>query len=83
MCTVPASRSTWKGGSSADLTARGQAPATAAAEGRKASTVSLHTDLAMAREEIKTLRAERDQFRTAMRQQLGHQLDQITDPHEI
>ncbi|MBO3676892.1 hypothetical protein J5X86_17915 [Streptomyces sp. NEAU-YJ-81] len=56
-----------------------QAPATAAAEGRKASTVSLHTDLAMAREEIKELRAERDQLRTAMRQQLGHQLDQISN----
>lgn len=54
-----------------------QAPVTAAAQGRTTSPASLHTDLAMAREEIKELRKERDQLRTAMRQQLGHQLDQI------
>ncbi|MGW6570511.1 DUF6262 family protein [Streptomyces sp. NPDC054975] len=55
------------------------APVTAAAEGRRASTTSLHTDLAMAREEIRGLRTERDQLRTAMREQLGYQLDQISN----
>ncbi|MFF3020922.1 hypothetical protein [Streptomyces sp. NPDC057939] len=33
----------------------------------------------MAREEIKGLRTERDRLRTAMQQQLGHQLDQISN----
>ncbi|MEU9230676.1 DUF6262 family protein [Streptomyces massasporeus] len=56
-----------------------QAPVVAAAQGRRARPASLHADLAMAREEIKELRAERDQFRVAMRQQLGHQLDQISN----
>ncbi|MFH9810968.1 DUF6262 family protein [Streptomyces olivaceus] len=54
-------------------------PVTAAAQGRRAGTASLHADLAMAREEIKELRAERDQLRGAIRQQLGHQLDQISN----
>ncbi|MEU9030932.1 DUF6262 family protein [Streptomyces sp. NPDC048383] len=57
-----------------------QVPVTETAEGRRASTTSLHTDLAMAREEIKGLRTEHDQLRTAMQQQLGHQLDQISNP---
>ncbi|MFJ4368847.1 DUF6262 family protein [Streptomyces chartreusis] len=56
-----------------------QTPVTAAVQGRSAGATSLHTDLAMAREEIKELRAERDQLRDAMRQQLGHQLDQISN----
>lgn len=43
------------------------------------SPVGLRTDLAMAREEIKELRVERDQLRAAMRQHLGHQLDQISN----
>ncbi|MFF3733404.1 DUF6262 family protein [Streptomyces sp. NPDC002476] len=54
-------------------------PVTAAPQGRRAGPTSLHADLAMAREEIKELRAERDQLRDAMRQQLGHQLDQISN----
>jgi hypothetical protein len=56
-----------------------QNPVTAAPQGRRAGSSSLHADLAMAREEIKELRAERDQLRGAMRQQLGHQLDQISN----
>ncbi|MFJ2008681.1 DUF6262 family protein [Streptomyces chartreusis] len=56
-----------------------QVPVTATAEGRRAGPASLHADLAMAREEIAELRAERDQLRIAMRQQLGHQLDQISN----
>lgn len=56
-----------------------QAPVTAAVQGRRASPASLHTDLVMAREEIKELRAERDQLRVATRQHLGHQLDQISN----
>ncbi|MEW1753460.1 DUF6262 family protein (plasmid) [Streptomyces caniferus] len=56
-----------------------QAPVTEAAQGRRASPASLHTDLAMAREEIKELRTERNQLRAAMRQHLGHQLDQISN----
>ncbi|MEH0450082.1 MULTISPECIES: hypothetical protein [unclassified Streptomyces] len=57
-----------------------QTAVTTAVQGRRAGPASLHADLAMAmaREEIKELRAERDQFRGAMRQQLGHQLDQIS-----
>ncbi|MEV5177588.1 DUF6262 family protein [Streptomyces flaveolus] len=55
-----------------------QTPVTAAVQGRRAGPASLRADLAMAREEIKELRAERDQLRGAMRQQLGHQLDQIS-----
>ncbi|MFF3958444.1 hypothetical protein ACFYY1_35300 [Streptomyces sp. NPDC001890] len=56
-----------------------QAPVTAAAQGRRARPASLQSDLAMAREEIKELRTERDQLRAAMRQHLGHQLDQISN----
>ncbi|WP_369387517.1 DUF6262 family protein [Streptomyces sp. CG1] len=56
-----------------------QAPSTGAAQGRRARPASLHADLAMAREEIKELRTERDQLRSALRQHLGHQLDQISN----
>ncbi|MEW2623659.1 DUF6262 family protein [Streptomyces sp. NPDC048106] len=56
-----------------------QTPVTAVVQGRRAGPASLHADLSMAREEIKELRAERDQLRGAMRQQLGHQLDQISN----
>ncbi|MFF2812544.1 DUF6262 family protein [Streptomyces sp. NPDC058000] len=56
-----------------------QAPVAAVAHGRQARPTSLHADLAMAREEIKELRTERDQLRSAMRQHLGHQLDQISN----
>ncbi|AEY93953.1 hypothetical protein SHJG_8688 [Streptomyces hygroscopicus subsp. jinggangensis 5008] len=56
-----------------------QDPVTAAVQGRNAGPASLRADLAMAREEIKELRAERDQLRAAIRQQLGHQLDQISN----
>ncbi|MGW0885567.1 DUF6262 family protein [Streptomyces sp. NPDC002671] len=55
-----------------------QARVTGVAEGRRASHGSLQADLAMAREEIKELRGERDRLRLAMRQQLGQQLDQIS-----
>ncbi|WP_326769027.1 DUF6262 family protein [Streptomyces sp. NBC_01591] len=58
---------------------QGQAPVSAAAQGRRERPAGLHADLAMARKEIKELRAERDQLRIAMRQQLGHQLDQISN----
>lgn len=47
------------------------------AAGLSPSTASLRTDLELARAEIKTLRAERDQLKTAVRHSLGQQLDQI------
>ncbi|MEU8976490.1 DUF6262 family protein [Streptomyces monashensis] len=56
-----------------------QAPVAAAAQGHRARPASLHADLAMAREEINELRTERDQLRSALRQHLGHQLDQISN----
>ncbi|MFF4227993.1 DUF6262 family protein [Streptomyces sp. NPDC001820] len=55
-----------------------QPPPPAQAAGGQASTASLRIDLAMAREEIKALRKECDRLQTSMRQNLGHQLDQIT-----
>lgn len=42
------------------------------------SAAGLRTDLALAREEIKDLRAERDKLRNHLRQQLGRQLDLLT-----
>ncbi|MEV5493633.1 hypothetical protein AB0L47_37685 [Streptomyces bobili] len=38
---------------------------------------AMQTDLALAREEIKALRGERDQLKAALRRQLGQQVDQI------
>lgn len=52
-------------------------PAVAQADGRRASTASLHTDLALVRQEIKALREERDRLRKAARQHLGDQLHHI------
>jgi chromosome segregation ATPase len=46
--------------------------------GHSPSTASLRTDLELARAQITALRAERDQLRTAMRQQLGRDLDGLT-----
>lgn len=46
--------------------------------GRSPSTASLRTDLELARTQITALRAERDQLRAAMRQQLGRDLDALT-----
>ncbi|MFJ6564503.1 hypothetical protein ACIQMV_32550 [Streptomyces sp. NPDC091412] len=37
----------------------------------------MQTDLALAREEIKALRGERDPLKAALRRQLGQQVDQI------
>lgn len=48
-------------------------------QGRQASPASLKTDLALAREEITSLRDERDRLREAVRQQLGQQLDQVSN----
>jgi chromosome segregation ATPase len=45
--------------------------------GRQASAGAMQTDLALAREEIKALRGERDQLKAALRRQLGQQVDQI------
>lgn len=42
------------------------------------SAAGLHTDLELARAEIVTLRAERDQLRAAMRQQLGRDLEALS-----
>ncbi|MER5359501.1 DUF6262 family protein [Streptomyces sp. NPDC002785] len=52
-------------------------PVVARSDGRQASPASLKSDLLMAREEITTLRQERDRLREAVRQQLGRQLDQV------
>jgi hypothetical protein len=46
--------------------------------GRVASQASLHTDLALAREEIKRLRAQIEQLRGKLRLSLGSQLDNLT-----
>lgn len=53
-------------------------PAADQRAGRSPSTASLRTDLELARAEITTLRAERDQLRVVMRQQLGRDLDALT-----
>ena len=42
----------------------------------RASTASLHTDLALARDEIKRLRSDKDKLRRNAQQLLGQQLDQ-------
>lgn len=54
-------------------------PVVARSDGRQASPASLKSDLMMAREEITTLRQERDRLREAVRQQLGQQLDQVSN----
>jgi len=54
-------------------------PAKARSQGRQTSLASLTTDLALAREEITALRDERDRLREAVRQQLGHQLGQVSN----
>lgn len=46
--------------------------------GLSASAASLRTDLELARQEITSLRAERDTLRAGLRTQLGRQLDQLT-----
>jgi hypothetical protein len=52
-------------------------PSTAAAPGRgePASQASLRTDLALARDEIRRLRAERDKLRARLRLQLGAEIE--------
>lgn len=47
--------------------------------GSSPSTASLQTDLALARAESGTLRAERDQLKAALQRRLGEQLDQLTN----
>ncbi|MFE2490179.1 DUF6262 family protein [Streptomyces mirabilis] len=54
-------------------------PVKARSQGRQTSPASLTTDLALAREEITSLRDERDRLREAVRQQLGQQLDQVSN----
>ena len=46
--------------------------------GRAASQASLHTDLALARDEIKRLRAQVEQLHDKLRRALGNQLDNLT-----
>jgi hypothetical protein len=53
-------------------------PVTPPSPGRAASQASLHTDLALAREEIKRLRAQVEQLRGKLRLSLGTQLDNLT-----
>jgi hypothetical protein len=53
-------------------------PVVAPPPGRVASQTSLHTDLALAREEIKRLRAQTDELRGKLRLSLGSQLDNLT-----
>ncbi|WP_236654826.1 DUF6262 family protein [Streptacidiphilus anmyonensis] len=59
------------------------APATARQDGRQASNAGLKAELAIARQEIGTLRNERDRLREAVRQQLGQQLDQVSNRHLV
>jgi hypothetical protein len=59
------------------------APVAAQQDGRQASSASLKADLAIAREEIAALRSERDRLRDAVRQQLGQQLDQVSNRHLV
>ncbi|WP_327425799.1 DUF6262 family protein [Streptomyces sp. NBC_01236] len=54
-------------------------PTKARSQGRQTSPASLKTDLALAREEITSLRDERDRLREAVRQQLGQQLGQVSN----
>jgi hypothetical protein len=50
-------------------------PVAAATEQAQPAPASLHTDLALARDQIRRLRAERDQLRHRLRLQLGAELD--------
>ncbi|PJJ03472.1 hypothetical protein BX264_3856 [Streptomyces sp. 2333.5] len=45
--------------------------------GNVASTAGLKTDLELARQEIASLRADRDKLKAALQRQLGQQLDQV------
>lgn len=47
------------------------------AQTTQASPAGLRADLALAREEIRRLRSERDQLQHVVRRHLGHQLDQL------
>jgi outer membrane protein TolC len=47
-------------------------------DGGVVSAASLRTDLELARQEIRDLRAERDKLRETIRRQLGQQLDTIS-----
>ena len=53
-------------------------PVTPPPPGRAASQASLHTDLALARDEIKRLRAQVEELRGKLRCALGTQLDNLT-----
>ncbi|MGA5100460.1 DUF6262 family protein [Streptomyces lavendulocolor] len=53
-------------------------PVRSRSDGRLASSAGLKADLAMAQEEIRDLRDKCDRLQAGMRQNLGHQLDQIT-----
>lgn len=53
-------------------------PATPPPLGREANQASLRTDLALARDEIKRLRAQVDELRSKLRRSLGNQLDNLT-----
>lgn len=53
-------------------------PAVDRRSGRSPSTASLRTDLELARAEVSTLRAERDQLRNGMRHRLGRDLDTLS-----
>ncbi|MGQ0774974.1 MAG: DUF6262 family protein [Pseudonocardiales bacterium] len=52
-------------------------PATGQRADRSPSPASLRTDLELTRQEIQTLRTERDQLRDGMRRQLGRDLDAL------
>lgn len=52
-------------------------PRREAQAGLSSSTASLQTDLELSRQQIATLRAERDQLKAALQRQLGQQLDQV------
>lgn len=53
-------------------------PVTASPPGRTVNHASLHTDLALAREDIKRLRAQVGELRDKLRRALGDQLDNLT-----
>ena len=53
-------------------------PVTPPPLGRAASQASVHTDLALARDEIKRLRAQVEELRGKLRRALGNQLDNLT-----
>ncbi|GGP56298.1 DUF6262 family protein [Streptomyces sindenensis] len=52
-------------------------PRRTARAGQTASAASLQTDLELSRQQVTTLRAERDQLKAALQRQLGQQLDQV------